>query len=279
MIFNAYETKTNFLSNEIIKLSKDLEKKQNKINEFENFCQKLLNQKNFYENNINNLSNENEKLKEHLNNVLIENNELKKVKQNILATIENNNNSIQIKNNSNSLEQIYKNNNYNILNKRNKLKEDYNKNNINNKSFGLNYYSERLFKTTLKKGKIPINVNFINQNNKFINNNNNSVSNENIKNRKMNKSFSLEKMLNKTYYKKNLTNKNSPNRFNYINNSFSQKNINENNNNSNENNFFKKCRETMSSTDYVNMLDIVYMFNSKQINKQDTYTNILEILQ
>ena len=84
-------------------------------------------------------------------------------------------------------------------------------------------------------------------------------------------------MLNKTYYKKNLTNQNSPNRINYINNSFSQKNINENNNNSND--FFKKCREIMSSTDYANMLDIVHMFNSKQINKQDTYTNILEILQ
>ena len=95
----------------------------------------------------------------------------------------------------------------------------------------------------------------------------------------MNKSFSLEKMLNKTYYKKNLTNQNSPNRINYINNSFSQKNINENNNNSNENSFFKKCKEIMSSTDYANMLDIIYMFNSKQINKQDTYTNILEILQ
>ena len=35
----------------------------------------------------------------------------------------------------------------------------------------------------------------------------------------------------------------------------------------------------MNSTDYANMLDIVHMFNSKQINKQDTYTNIFEILQ
>ena len=95
------------------------------------------------------------------------------------------------------------------------------------------------------------------------------------------KSFSVEKILNKTYYNKNLTNQNSPNRINYTNNnSFSQKNINDNNNNnSNENDFFKKCREIMSSTDYANMLDIAHMFNSKQINKQDTYTNILEILQ
>ena len=84
-------------------------------------------------------------------------------------------------------------------------------------------------------------------------------------------------MSNKTYYNKNLTNQNSPSRIKYINNSFSQKNINENNNNSND--FFKKCREIMSYTDYANMLDIVHMFNSKQINKQDTYTNILEILQ
>ena len=238
MIVNAYETQTTFLSNEVIKLSKELEQKKNKINELEELCQKLLNQKNSYENNIKNLSTENEKLKEQLNNILIENNELKRVKQNILATIENtnNNNSIQIKHNTKTLEQIYKNNSYKILNGRNKLKEEYNnsQNNINNKSLGSNGYTERLFKTTLKKGKTPINVNnFFNQNNKFINNNN----------------------------------------------SFSQKNINDNNNNSNENDFFKKCREIMSSTDYANMLDIAHMFNSKQINKQDTYTNILEILQ
>ena len=276
MIVNAYETQTNFLSNEVKKLSKEIEEKSNKINELQNLCQKLLNQKNSYENNINNLSTENEKLKEKLNNVLIENDELKKVKKNILATIENNNNSIQIKNNSKTLEQIYKNNNYKTLNKRNKLKEECNKNIFNNNSLGSNCYSERLFKTTLKKGKIPINVNFFNNNNKFINNNN-KLDNEYIKNRNINKSFSLEKMSNKTYYNKNLTNQNSPSRIKYINNSFSQKNINENNNNSND--FFKKCREIMSSTDYANMLDIVHMFNSKQINKQDTYTNILEILQ
>ena len=293
MIVNAYETQTTFLSNEVIKLSKELEQKQNNIHELEELCQKLLNQKNSYENNIKNLSTENEKLKEQLNNILIENNELKRVKQNILATIENtnNNNSIQIKHNTKTLEQIYKNNSYKILNGRNKLKEEYNnsQNNINNKSLGSNGYTERLFKTTLKKGKTPINVNnFFNQNNKFINNNNNkldniSVNNEYIKNKNMKnfKSFSVEKMLNKTYYKKNLTNQNSPNRINYTNNnnSFSQKNINDNNNNSNENDFFKKCREIMSSTDYANMLDIIHMFNSKQINKQDTYTNILEILQ
>jgi hypothetical protein len=294
MLINAYETQTTFLSNEVIKLSKDLEQKQNKINELQELCQTLLNQKNSYENNIKNLSTENEKIKEQLNNLLIENNELKRVKQNILATIENtnNNNSIQIKHNTKTLEQIYKNNSYKILNGRNKLKEEYNnsQNNINNKSLGSNGYTERLFKTTLKKGKTPINVNnFFNQNNKFINNNNNkldniSVNNEYIKNKNMKnfKSFSVEKMLNKTYYKKNLTNQNSPNRINYTNNnSFSQKNINDNNNknNSNENDFFKKCREIMSSTDYANMLDIIHMFNSKQINKQDTYTNILEILQ
>jgi DNA repair ATPase RecN len=118
MIVNAYETQTNFLSNEVKKLSKEIEEKSNKINELQNLCQKLLNQKNSYENNIKNLSTENEKLKEQLNNILIENNELKRVKQNILATIENtnNNNSIQIKHNTKTLEQIYKNNSYKILN-------------------------------------------------------------------------------------------------------------------------------------------------------------------
>ena len=55
MIVNAYETQTTFLSNEVIKLSKELEQKQNKINELEELCQKLLNQKNSYENNIKNL--------------------------------------------------------------------------------------------------------------------------------------------------------------------------------------------------------------------------------
>jgi hypothetical protein len=296
MIVNAYETQTTYLSNEIIKLTKDLEEKQNKINELQELCQKLLNQKNSYENNIKNLKTENEQIKEQLNNVIIENNELKRVKQNILATIENTNNnnslnSVQIKHNTKTLEQIYKNNSYKILNGRNKLKEEYNnsQNNANNKSLSSKGYTERLFKTTLKKGKTPINVNnFFNQNNKFFNDNNNnkfdnnSVNNDYIKNKNIKniKSFSVEKILNNTYSNRNFTKQNSPNRINYLNNnnnSFSRKNTNDNN--SNETDFFKKCREIMNSTDYANMLDIVHMFNSKQINKQDTYTNIFEILQ
>jgi len=289
MIVNAYETQTTYLSNEIIKLTKDLEEKQNKINELQELCQKLLNQKNSYENNIKNLKTENEQIKEQLNNVIIENNELKRVKQNILATIENTNNnnslnSVQIKHNTKTLEQIYKNNSNKILNGRNKLKEEYNnsQNNASNKSLSTKGYTERLFKTTLKKGKTPINVNnFFNQNNKIFNDNN-SVNNDYIKNKNIKniKSFSVEKILNNTYSNRNFTKQNSPNRINYLNNnnnSFSRKNTNDNN--SNETDFFKKCREIMNSTDYANMLDIVHMFNSKQINKQDTYTNIFEILQ
>ena len=42
--------------------------------------------------------------------------------------------------------------------------------------------------------------------------------------------------------------------------------------------FFIKCRNNMNKKEYSDMIEIVHLFNSKQISKQDTYDNIMDIL-
>ena len=46
----------------------------------------------------------------------------------------------------------------------------------------------------------------------------------------------------------------------------------------NNNDFFQKCRNYMSQNEYSDMIDIVHLFNSKQISKQEAYDNIMDIL-
>ena len=49
-------------------------------------------------------------------------------------------------------------------------------------------------------------------------------------------------------------------------------------NGNNSNVFFKKCRRTMQSEEYNEMIEIVHMFNSKQMSKEETYKKISDIL-
>ena len=43
------------------------------------------------------------------------------------------------------------------------------------------------------------------------------------------------------------------------------------------NDFFQKCRNYMSQNEYSDMIDIVHLFNAKQISKQEAYDNIMDI--
>lgn len=64
-------------------------------------------------------------------------------------------------------------------------------------------------------------------------------------------------------------------------NSFSETyslNSNSGNNRNNSTDFFKKCRIIMKSEEYNEMIEIVHMFNAKQISKEETYKKISDIL-
>ncbi len=56
-------------------------------------------------------------------------------------------------------------------------------------------------------------------------------------------------------------------------------NINYNNNDNIKNNFFKKCRNIMNSNHYSDLMNIVHLFNLKEITKKEMYDNIIEIFQ
>ena len=56
-------------------------------------------------------------------------------------------------------------------------------------------------------------------------------------------------------------------------------NINYNNNDNIKNNFFKQCRNTMNSNHYSDLMNIVHLFNLKEITKKEMYDNIIEIFQ
>ena len=56
-------------------------------------------------------------------------------------------------------------------------------------------------------------------------------------------------------------------------------NINYNNNDNIKNNFFKQCRNTMNSNHYSDLMNIVHLFNLKEITKKEMYDNIIEIFK
>ena len=54
---------------------------------------------------------------------------------------------------------------------------------------------------------------------------------------------------------------------------------NTNNNNQIKNTFFQKCRSKMNPSHYTDLMNIVHLFNSKEITKKEMYDNIIETLK
>ena len=88
MIVSAYETQTSILSNEIEMLNVELEKKTSKISEMEELCSSLLKEKSEYESKLSSLSSTNAQLTHQLDILIRENKDLKQVKEKILSTLE-----------------------------------------------------------------------------------------------------------------------------------------------------------------------------------------------
>ena len=242
MIVSAYETQTSILSNEIGMLNAELEKKNSKITEMEELCSSLLKEKSEYESKLSSLSSTNAQLTHQLDILIRENKDLKQVKEKILSTLEKKDVHTPKLERQYSQPQLLLKKSKSIMRNGSDFDDLFN---ISNPSL-----------TTAKKSKIT--------------NQSRSALYSSIKNPK-NTYYTNHSMLpNKT----KIISQSELNSFNET----SSLNSNYGYNGNNSNVFFKKCRRTMQSEEYNEMIEIVHMFNSKQMSKEETYKKISDIL-
>ena len=242
MIVSAYETQTSILSNEIEMLNVELEKKTSKISEMEELCSSLLKEKSEYESKLSSLSSTNAQLTHQLDILIRENKDLKQVKEKILSTLEKKDVHTPKLERQYSQPQLLLKKSKSIMRNGSDFDDLFN---ISNPSL-----------TTAKKSKIT--------------NQSRSALYSSIKNPK-NTYYTNHSMLpNKT----RIISQSELNSFNET----SSLNSNYGYNGNNSNVFFKKCRRTMQSEEYNEMIEIVHMFNSKQMSKEETYKKISDIL-
>ena len=242
MIVSAYETQTSILSNEIEMLNVELEKKTSKISEMEELCSSLLKEKSEYESKLSSLSSTNAQLTHQLDILIRENKDLKQVKEKILSTLEKKDVHTPKLERQYSQPQLLLKQSKSIMRNGSDFDDLFN---ISNPSL-----------TTAKKSKIT--------------NQSRSALYSSIKNPK-NTYYTNHSMLpNKT----KIISQSELNSFNET----SSLNSNYGYNGNNSNVFFKKCRRTMQSEEYNEMIEIVHMFNSKQMSKEETYKKISDIL-
>ena len=242
MIVSAYETQTSILSNEIEMLNVELEKKTSKISEMEELCSSLLKEKSEYESKLSSLSSTNAQLTHQLDILIRENKDLKQVKEKILSTLEKKDVHTPKLERQYSQPQLLLKKSKSIMRNGSDFDDLFN---ISNPSL-----------TTAKKSKIT--------------NQSRSALYSSIKNPK-NTYYTNHSMLpNKT----KIISQSEHNSFNET----SSLNSNYGYNGNNSNVFFKKCRRTMQSEEYNEMIEIVHMFNSKQMSKEETYKKISDIL-
>ncbi len=242
MIVSAYETQTSILSNEIEMLNVELEKKTSKISEMEELCSSLLKEKSEYESKLSSLSSTNAQLTHQLDILIRENKDLKQVKEKILSTLEKKDVHTPKLERQYSQPQLLLKKSKSIMRNGSDFDDLFN---ISNPSL-----------TTAKKSKIT--------------NQSRSALYSSIKNPK-NTYYTNHSMLpNKT----KIISQSELNSFNET----SSLNSNYGYNGNNSNVFFKKCRLTMQSEEYNEMIEIVHMFNSKQMSKEETYKKISDIL-
>ena len=242
MIVSAYETQTSILSNEIEMLNVELEKKTSKISEMEELCSSLLKEKSEYESKLSSLSSTNAQLTHQLDILIRENKDLKQVKEKILSTLEKKDVHTPKLERQYSQPQLLLKKSKSIMRNGSDFDDLFN---ISNPSL-----------TTAKKSKITYQSR--------------SALYSSIKNPK-NTYYTNHSMLpNKT----KIISQSELNSFNET----SSLNSNYGYNGNNSNVFFKKCRRTMQSEEYNEMIEIVHMFNSKQMSKEETYKKISDIL-
>ena len=245
MIVSAYETQTTLLSNEITRLTEELEKRNEKIKKMDELCASLLKSKSEYEVKISSLTQLNKSLQFQIDTLNTENSNLKQVKETIRATIDNDKVSFDQK--------IPQDNKVRYLNSGGSIYQDYRNNNKNSR--------QKMYKCSPSSSSLMMK----NERNNFLNcsSKQSLTYSSNIKKPSFSASSSFYGglLVNNSNYSTNPNKKN-------------KRPLSQNN----RSDFFKKCRNVMGQSEYTDVMEIVKLFNNKQISKEETYEQINELL-
>lgn len=244
MIVSSYETQTTLLSNEISRLNEELEKRNEKIKKMDELCASLLKNKSEYESKISSLTQLNKSLQLQINSLNSENSNLKQVKETIRATIDNDKATFEQK--------IHQDNKTKYVNGGGSIYQDYRNNNKNSR--------QKMYKCPPSSSTLMMK----NDRNNFLNCSVKQSLTYSSNTKKP--SFSASS----SFYGGllvNNSNSTNPNKKN-------QRPLSQ----SNRPDFFKKCRNVMGPSEYTDVMEIVKLFNNKQISKEETYEQINELL-
>ena len=275
MVINAYETQVNLFMNEIHKLNAQVQEKEIQFNKLQEICAKLLHDKKNYETKLTESQSYTVQLQDKIEKLSKENIELKTIKATILATIEDNNNN----NNSNGCKD---NDNCEMM-QQNKVHPK--STNVSMGNIFINY------KQSFPR-KLP-NNNYNTHNSSTLlktccDNNNNRLGNSfnsphTVKERRKNP-ISFKKHISTSVHcgsKKGHSERKEQNkycqsegkvykpvmyfdRYENVEKKCEKENVD----------FFKKCRKEMNKNDYVNLIDVVHLYNHKSIGKDVMYQKI-----
>ena len=252
MVIHAYEMQVNMLLLQIKKLNEQVQQKDMQFNKLQEICAKLLNDKKNCEMKLNEHQLCVGKLKEKVEELAKENVELKTIKATILATTvdDNNGNSNGCSNDNDNFEMI----------KQNKL---YPKStNVSMGNIFVNYKqsfprklpnSNTISPHTVKeRNKIPISFRKHISTSVHVH----SGKKVNSERREQNKYCQSEGKVYKPVKHFDRDEK--------MENKSEKENVD----------FFKKCRKEMNKNDYMNLIDVVHLYNHKSIGKDVMYQKI-----
>ena len=286
MIISAYESQMGLLSNEISSLSAEIQSKNAKIAEMEEVFASFLKQKEDYESTINLLSDKYDTINQQFSVVLEENKELKKIKETIIATIEKASNVEITHNNNNTLyKSKSKTNIYNRTTIDN-LHSDINTKKYPRNSTNNNYELSRnnaVLQANRSHKHNSKTLTCVNQFNKRDCSCNSTITNSNTckhltTTRTVNTSRNAyNKYIDFNYNSGNNNAVNLTDNTSSVSNS-SNKNTNTTNSPSVTKDFFLICKSTLPPSTYNQIINIVQLFNNKQLSKEDTYTQISSLL-
>lgn len=257
MVIHAYEMQVNMLLLQIKKLNEQVQQKDMQFNKLQEICAKLLNDKKNCEMKLNEHQLCVGKLKEKVEELAKENVELKTIKATILATVDDNNGNGNCNGCSND--------NFEMI-KQNKL---YPKS--TNVSMG-NIFAN--YKQSFPR-KLP---------NSNSNSNSNTISPHTVKER--NKiPISFRKHISTSVHvhsgKKVNSERREQNKYCQSEGKvykpvkhFDRDEKMENKSEKENVDFFKKCRKEMNKNDYMNLIDVVHLYNHKSIGKDVMYQKI-----
>ena len=271
MAINAYEMQVNMFLMQIKKLNEQVQEKDMQFNKLQEICAKLLNDKKNYEMKLNEHQVCMGKLKERVEELVKENVELKTIKTTILNDNDNNDKFEMVKQNKMypkstnvSMGNIFvnykqsfprklpnnsSNSNSNTYNSSILLKTCCDNSN-NNTNLGNSFNSPH---TVKERNKIPIS---------FRKHISTSVhvhggKKVNSERKEQNKYCQSEGKVYKPV-------KHFDNKYEKMENKCEKENVD----------FFKKCRKEMNKNDYMNLIDVVHLYNHKSIGKDVMYQKI-----